>query len=604
MSAFVFCLHRQGKPVSKELFAPMMEAINVYGIDGKKQIIKDNFAIGYQRFWTTPEEVGEKQPLQDKEINTWLMFDGRIDNRQEVYQLLRSKRYSLAAMSDARLFLELYKQTGQKYFKQIIGPFVFVLFNESSNEVFAGRDAMGGRYLVHHITDKWIILATYEIAVSEHKDVGFILDEKRITEYFAFKRPNSNSTCIKNIAQLYPGYELRIAKNNIKFKSAYLLDPERRIRFSKQEEYTEAFKEVFEASVNDRLRGVSSIGSMTSGGMDSLPMSVVAAEILGVSNHKLQTVSWVFDDYVESDEREFIKPIAKKYEFNSIYINCDKEWPLKNGWTINLAIPFSTPYRTFHDLAYKAFQDNKIKTVLSGMGGDTLYIGWEMQIYELINTGRFKEAYNELRRRMVVSDNKVYCLKAHLLWTTSIYKTIRRKIGDKKPDWLVDAVKQYLDNNKHWLYNDAQRALRPHQYLSLLDSVEGEDVACERYYCARYGFEMRYPFRDKRLVEFMLQIPTEYLNFDNITRLLMRQAMKNKLPDIAQGRVGKASFHQVFCQGMIEQNEVMNKYLHKSDNDWLNYVKPSYINCNSNEYNLSLMIRWMCVYLQYWKENR
>ena len=599
MSAFVFCLNRKGKTVSKELFAPMMDAIKVFGIDGKKQIIKNNFAIGYQRFWTTPEEVNEKQPLYDNETGTWLIFDGRIDNRDEIYHLLNDRQLKLATMSDARLFLDLYKQTGRKYLKKVIGPFVFVFFNEQSNDVFAGRDAMGGRYLVYYISKEWVMLATYEMAISAHPQIGFSYDEKRISRFFSLRRSNDVSTCVKHVTQLHPGFELRVNGNGeTEIQNVYLPDPEKRISFANKQEYVEAFRSILDLSIKDRLRTISSVGSMTSGGMDSLPMSVVASKELAKENERLLAVSWVFDQYLESDERQYIRPVARKYDFQSVYINCDEQWPLTNDWIYDPTVPFTTPYRTFHNLAYDTFQSNGIKTVLSGMGGDALYVGFEMQIIELLKDGRYKEAWKELMIRKKAYNNTLLLLKIHLIWNTSFYKRYR-KVKMYIPEWLTDHAVSLLDNSPSPLEGMAESSLRPNQYIQLLDVLEGGDVANERFFSAHYNFEFRYPYRDKRLVEFCLQIPSEYLNFSNVPRVIMREAFKNELtPEIIK-RPGKASFRQVINSGYAERRNEIDELLYHQNSEWQKYVKPEYINDNSKEHDKRHMLQWMCCFFEF-----
>ena len=602
MSAFVFCLHRQKRPISKQLFAPMMRTIDAFGIDGKKQIIQSNFAIGYQRFWTTPEEVGEKQPLQDKEIHTWLVFDGRIDNRKEIYALMPNKHRNLVSLSDAKLFLELYKQTGCKYFEKIVGPFVFVLFDENTNKVFAGRDAMGGRHLVYRITENWVVIATFDAAVNAHKEFGFELNEVHIVKHFLAERALQPITFSKGLKQLQPGYEMVINRDRVDLKNQYLLDPEKRIKLNSNEEYTEAFNEIFTASVSDRLRSISPVASMTSGGMDSLPMSLIAAELLRKNNQQLHTISWVFDRYAESDERQYITPVAEKYGFNTTFVNGDTAWPLKDQWATHPCAPFSTPFRTLHNIAYEQCNNIGAKVALSGMGGDMLYIGYEMQLYELIKEGRFREAYQEFQRRKKNLNSTMATLKMHFLWSTKLYRQLKQSIGNRQPDYLTNYAQQFLEPGKHWLFDAAQYSIRPNQYLRLLDTYEGEGNAGERYYCAQYKFEMRYPFRDKRLVEFMLQIPTEQLNFNDRSRVVMRNAMQDKLPENILNRNAKATFKSLFKQGMIEQNDLLNHLLYDFDYEWSNYVKADYINSNSNEYNHRLMLKWMCASLQYWRK--
>lgn len=68
----------------------MMEQLNHQGIDGYNSIYLKNLFISHHHFWITPEEYEEQQPLKNSSGNLYISFDGRIDNRDEIIDLIDS----------------------------------------------------------------------------------------------------------------------------------------------------------------------------------------------------------------------------------------------------------------------------------------------------------------------------------------------------------------------------------------------------------------------------------------------------------------------------------------------------------------------------------
>ncbi len=69
---------------------------------------------------------------------------------------------------------------------------------------------------------------------------------------------------------------------------------------------------------------------------------------------------------------------------------------------------------------------------------------------------------------------------------------------------------------------------------------------------AAFSIEPRYPFFDKRLVEFCLSLPANQKLYRGWTRIIMRRAMANILPEIIQWRVDKIDFYPSFRQGLLD----------------------------------------------------
>src|SRR5581483_6582790 len=84
MSGFILVFNRERVPVEPTVMARMMAALAHRGPDGADTCLSTAVGLGHLHFWTTPEEVGERQPLADASGRVHLVFDGRLDNRKEL----------------------------------------------------------------------------------------------------------------------------------------------------------------------------------------------------------------------------------------------------------------------------------------------------------------------------------------------------------------------------------------------------------------------------------------------------------------------------------------------------------------------------------------
>jgi len=188
----------------------MMNALDDFGSDQNQLVVKEYYALGYQSLWTVPEELGERQPLFCDQTNTWFMFYGRIDNRSEVFKKLNVAE---DAQSDASLMMRYYQSFGESELALVVGPFVFVAYDVDTGKVFAARDGMGGRNLVYRITNKHILIATYEMALVAHPSVEYRFNHARIARVIARLIEDVLSSPIAGLTPLEPGQMICVERS-------------------------------------------------------------------------------------------------------------------------------------------------------------------------------------------------------------------------------------------------------------------------------------------------------------------------------------------------------------------------------------------------------
>jgi len=602
MSAFFIAINRDGTVFEPSVARQMMQQLAVFGHDQARLVIHDCFALGYQSHWSVPEEVGECQPLVSDDKQTFCVFDGRIDNREEIISSLSIRDIGI---SDACLMQQFYHRFGKTRLSEVIGPFAFTVFNSQNGELCAARDGMGGRNLVYKITPQHILIATYEMALVAHPSIEYRFNQSRIARMMGMLLEDRLSSTIEGLIPLSPGELIYCtAQQEYSLEIFYRFDASKRTILKDDDAYAEHYKALLAQAVKRRARSIDRIGSMLSGGFDSVPISILMAQELAKEGQQLTAFSWVFDQYKDADERQYSQAVCQDFNIKQHCIDCDDVWPKFDQTLIyNPVLPLATPYIGLQQAALQSAYQNGVKTVLSGVHGDLLYGYTDSIIWELLSEGRWRDAVKEAFYRYrqssgVKSWAKQYLLRPRLF----VQKYLERRRLTQRPecDWLTDRALSNIRNETSKLWADSIKSLRPTAYELVFSGFAGEDIAHGRYMDACSGIERRYPFRDRDVCEFMLSIPSAQLNFFSINRPLIKRAFKQELrPDLLQ-RNEKTSFYSVIKAG-IENDNAYLTWFNRDDADWSIYVKKCYFDDPQAQTTGLDIVRWQCGYYDYWK---
>src|SRR4026208_395239 len=109
MSGFALIFNRQPKnPVETELIERLVNRLGQGKTDGQHVVRAGNFGLGLRHYWTTPEDHNSQQPLTDPTRRDSIVFDGRLDNREEIVAVLGAARNS----PDAEVVLSAFVKWG------------------------------------------------------------------------------------------------------------------------------------------------------------------------------------------------------------------------------------------------------------------------------------------------------------------------------------------------------------------------------------------------------------------------------------------------------------------------------------------------------------
>ncbi len=600
MSGFALCFHRDARPATAATVAEMLAAMDYLGRDGRRIETRGSAVLGHLHFWTTPEEVGERQPLVHAQAALTLVWDGRLDNRREVYRQLGGDLPPLAQLSDAQLVLQAWAQYGPRCVPRLLGPFALAVYDHAQRELVLACDPMGGRNIYYALSGRVLIAASEPGGVLAHPELEVAPDPGPLAMYFAYSERSGADTFFAGVRVLLPAQVLRVIPDRVRYESFWPFDPAARLRYRNEDEYAEQFHELLSDSVACRLRTQHEPAVAMSGGLDSAPIAALAARHLSARGRRLIAASWVFDRFSACDEREYLEPMYRAHGLTPLQVNCDAAWPLSDfkSWPIHPFAPFQNPYRRFHQELYQALQQRGVGVALTGLMGDHLYRGSERWLADLLREGRLGNAFAEglwfagqYGWRALLRRGLVRGLVPH-----RVYRRLRPRAV---PPWLTPFARRHLNRGDAWP-GDSPRARRPEQYFGVLALVAGVGFQ-ERFFCNPYGIELRYPFRDRRLVEFMLKIPTDQLVSRGITRPIIRRGLREVVPEAILSRRHKTSFGPVYAYGMCEQELTrVNQWLDPGNNAWSRYVDPGWLAAHRECRGENAYIAWLCVSLEMW----
>src|SRR5438105_8176460 len=135
MSAILGIWNLDGKPVERALLARLSATMSHRGLDGEKLWLDGPVGLACQLFRVTPESANEVQPLGDGS-GAVLVFNGRLDNRDELLAALKSTPDIDASSPDPAIVLAAYAAFGERFVQQLNGEFALGLFDPRRQRLF------------------------------------------------------------------------------------------------------------------------------------------------------------------------------------------------------------------------------------------------------------------------------------------------------------------------------------------------------------------------------------------------------------------------------------------------------------------------------------
>ncbi len=624
MSAITGIFRRDGSSVNHAEIKNMNDNLSHRGRDGSKIWFEGPVALGHQMLHTTAESINEELPYEDDNNRLVITADARIDNRRDLSEKLCIK--DVKDVPDSFFILKAYEKWGDKCPEKLLGDFCFVIWDKDKEILFCARDHMGVKPFYYYMSDESFFFATEMKALFSIPEVPCELNELKIAFYLMQVSTDKKLTFYKDICRLSAASSLTIGKNSTEIDKYWKVDPESQIIMDSDEDYIQAFSDIFAEAVNCRLRSALPLGFELSGGLDSSSVVCMARNILNNNPNTIQddinTFSMIFKDFPNVDESYYIKKVANISGITSHLISSDKISPLENIDKVfwHQEQPFNTPNMSILCNMQKRMKDNGIRILLTGSGGD-----------QTINLGRnyFRVLFTNIKWQKLIMELYRYSKNTKVSMHNLFFEHV---IIPSIPMYLKNILKKlfilvkkrpYVDN-KYILNKDFATRLggkidfkkfvpipktaRGYHYFVINNISHQEVLEMRDKRVSAFDIEPRYPFYDKRLIEFCYAIPDEMKFKFGWNRYIQRMAMENMLPKEVQWRPFKRFFGDVFEKNLIEFEKSCLKEIFFDETPKvanyvdLNLIRKFYIeydlgrgsiNSNTNLWRAVLMELWL-----------
>lgn len=552
MSAIAGILNLNGEPVSIEHSASMMKALEKFPANDIQTWHKDSLFLGCHAQWITPESIGEELPFYDYTRGLAITADAIIDNRDELFQLLQIHREDQKKITDSQLILLAYHKWGEESPKYLVGDFAFMIWDEKEQKLFGARDFSGSRTLYYFRDGQKFVFCTVMKPILGLPFVSAELNEMWIAEYLAnpgmYESVDPNITVYQKLQQLPPSHSITIRNEEVKHTRYCYLTNDKKLYLKSDEEYVEAFLEVFTNAVNTKLRTHLNVGAHLSGGLDSGSVASFAAKKLLLEDKKLHTFSYVpVDDFVNWTHKSRIANEQPMVEKTVNYVgNISSQFlsfKERNSYTeIDEWIDvLETPYKFFENTywlrgIFEVAKENGIGVLLNGQRGNwSISWGPAFEYYRLLlrqlKLIKFYKEINSYSNKFGVKKSRVISLVNKKMFTKIKQEDLfpsyinedfasRTNVLEKLEDHGID-IEGKIQSNVFQIRMDQFQKV----YYWNTSGTYGSKLSL------RYGLVDRDPTNDLRVIRFCLSVPEDQYVQNGLDRALIRRAAKGHLPD-------------------------------------------------------------------------
>lgn len=512
----------------------MTQAMSHRGPDASGHCTTDAAALGHRRLSIIDLSEEANQPMHDTSGRYIIVFNGEIYN----FKKIKSEcfGYPFKTHCDTEVILAAYAKWGAGCLEKMEGMFAFAIWDRAEKQLFVARDRLGIKPLYYYPGSDIFLFASEIRGLLASGLVPKKLNHPAVYEYLNYQTVHAPNTIVKNIFQLAPGEYGILKKGKLIKKKYWSLVPDETNRKEISDNYEMVKKEVrrlFFQAVEKRLISDVPLGAFLSGGIDS---SAVVGAMSEISARPVETFSIVFDDK-ESDESPWSGLIARKNKTNHHPILLKPADFLEALPAAFAAMDTPTGDGVNTYMVSKMTRQAGMTVALSGLGGDELFAGYPTftSYYKMAKNPFFWKIPKALRAGaasvsgiLLKSHQRVRALEiagAKNADIENIFPSFRKILTPKEIGYEAGALNGYGNRVYHLLKN-----LPGINNLPVLSRVTVADISTYTQnvllkdtdqMSMAHSLEVRVPFFDYQLVEYLVQVPDRFKYPDYSKKLLV-----------------------------------------------------------------------------------
>jgi len=551
MSSFFALLQKDGFLNKGSVIDCVRAQMRVNPYDAEGVASNDYVVVGQVTRWCCARDKATASSLRMMINGIDLVFAGNchLVNHASLAQTLSLPE----SASDCEIICHAYVSYGNRFSEHLLGDFSFALFDAQKMELLLVRDHLGVKPLYYHINDEFCLASDSLDVILAHPHISTRLNDEVVAEWCingtAF---NQNDTFFEAIKKVPKATVLSISSNGIHAREYWRIDSVQPLVYASEHDYVEHLKNLLDTVITDGIDTSYPVGAHSSGGLDSTPIAIMAGRACREKGGALHTYNWckpISDDEHACAEWDDARKISRIEGFIHHETGLSAESLKQSLLHHDLAID-GTALFEYESSVLRQAQLDGVRQIFSGFGGDEILTSRSRdKHFDEIRAGRFLRAFKRLAmehdpqknlRSLRLSIDYVRLLCRSLLPPLPIYQQDR--INAERAKFFIKSELISRDFSKF-----AKTQYRPDVYSLSNTIVEKQRFMIGLGYHQerleswatlgrRAGVRYRYPYLDKRIVEFALSIPSELYFKHGKSRHLYMQALENILPDFLNNK--------------------------------------------------------------------
>jgi asparagine synthase (glutamine-hydrolysing) len=563
------------KPVTKQELQCIAADISVR-CDSQTSSHDCNPGMMYMPFHVTLGSRRERQPhpFDSGNLITW---DGRLDNSEELLRDLKLPRDRES--TDLAIVTAAFKQWNTGCFRKLVGDWAASIYLAPERKLILARDYAGVRQIFYTLSEKGVKWSTL-LAPLALSGRPLRLNDAYFAGFLTMW-PDADITPYRDIQLVPPGAFVVITPTLKRTCTFWNFAPRTTIRYRTESEYEDHFRELFRQAIRRRLRTDQPVLAELSGGLDSSSIVCMADDILlkeGAGAPQVDTFSCYDLDEPEEDDIHYFGAIEKKRgrpghhaELKSSGNTLAFEFPLFS------AVPGFGVREELKAIRSELISRSNYRVVLSGIGGDEM-LGQTLDPRIIL-----ADLLRRMDLRQLTGETIKWSLHSRrpfieLLWEALLLNlpgTMRRLFQKSSAiaPWIIgDFARRYAIDKRRLQAGDGSWFWR----ASARDVLQTVNTLRRQMSMAPPAtFEIRYPYLDQNLVEFLMAIPREQLLRPGNTRSLMRRALSGILPPEIATRSTKSGMGKCIIISISKNWERVERSFHRSLTESLGYANAA-----------------------------
>jgi asparagine synthase (glutamine-hydrolysing) len=572
------------------LLEKMSEAIKHRGPDDKGIYFDREAGVGFvhRRLSIIDLQCGH-QPMKSFDNSCVIIFNGEIYNYKELNRELIKSGFKFNTNSDTETILNVYKKSGIEGFKHLNGIFAFAIFDREKKKIILARDSFGVKPLYYSFTSNGVTFGSEIKAILLNKNYKVQLDYTAFNSFLTYRYNPSPQTLFKNIFKLKPGEYLEY---NLKGNSIvnFFCDDNPKIDYSITEyDAIERYTELLEKSVNRQLISDVPVGLFLSGGIDSAALGYFMKKN---KKEKFNSFTVGFSgegSYNEIDDANRSSQYLGSENYTRIlskteYLNFFQ----KSFYYLEEPVA-ETTVPALYFLAQSA--SKHVKVVLSGQGADEPLAGYR-RYYGESKISKYQSLLNLLPlntlSEMLPRNERLKRASYASKFTNEIERFLAIYTiftPEQKTCLLNEDTKSKMDNEDLELLrplysktNQLDDSLSKILFIDTRMKLSDDLLMFGDKMTMANSLEMRVPYLDKELVNFLETLPSNFKLRGNKHKYIHKKAAQAWLPPeiIERKKRGFETPMDEWLQGSFAEDA--KKIFNDSNSAGRKFFNPDYLN--------------------------